>query len=259
MISPLLLGLVLSLPAPNATIPHAAPQLAARLTQTERSLNTAIDRWNKAKPPPREVTLLALYEQRMIRVLGESPRLARAVVRLDPAVADDVAARVDLGRLVSSGPAPRTSPKVGPPPPATRLLGWYREAERRFRIRWQLLAAVNFVESAFGKVRNVSTAGAQGPMQFEPATWRAYGLGGNVHHPHDAILGAANYLAANHGAVRERERDALFHYNPSRLYVDAVIRYANRIARDPHAFFRYYSWQVYFRTSAGYRRVTGPR
>jgi len=94
-------------------------------------------------------------------------------------------------------------------------------------------------------------------MQFESATWRAYGLGGNVHDAHAAILGAANYLAANRGVTRER--DALYHYNPSRLYVDAVARYANRITRDSHAFFRYYSSQVYFRTPTGYRRVTGPR
>jgi membrane-bound lytic murein transglycosylase B len=251
-----LASLALTLPAPNAAIPGTAPPLARALTQTERSLNGAIDRWNKEAPPPNDVTLLALYEQRIIRMLGERPKLARAVVQLDPSVADDVAARVDLKTLVASGPVPRASPKVGLAPPAARLLAWYREAQRRFRIRWQLLAAVNFVESAFGKVRNTSTAGAQGPMQFEPATWRAYGLGGNVRDPHDAILGAANYLAANHGCTRER--DALYHYNPSRLYVDAVIRYTNRIARESHAFFRYYSWQVYFRTSTGYRRVTGP-
>jgi membrane-bound lytic murein transglycosylase B len=251
------LGLALAVPSPNAAIPTSARPLAVTLKQTEHSLNRAIDRWDKSTSPSREVTLLALYEQRIIRVLGERPKLARAVVKLDPAVADDVAARVKLGTLVASGPAPRARPKVGPARPAARLLAWYREAQRRFRVRWQLLAAVNFVESAFGKVRNTSTAGAQGPMQFEPATWRAYGLGGNVHDPHDAILGAANYLAANHGATRERE--ALYHYNPSRLYVDAVSRYTNRIARDPHAFFRYYSWQVYFRTAAGYRRVTGPR
>jgi membrane-bound lytic murein transglycosylase B len=250
-------ALAFALPPPNAPIPARAEPLAARLAQTERSLDAAIDRWDKADPPPREVTLLALYEQRVVRVLGDKPKLARAVVRLDPAVADDVAARVDLRSLVASGPVPRSRPRVGPAPPAARLLQWYREAARRFRIRWQLLAAVNFVESAFGKVRNSSTAGAQGPMQFEPATWRAYGLGGDVHDPHDAILGAANYLAANHGATRER--DALYHYNPSLLYVDAVVRYAGRIDRDPHAFFHYYSWQVYFRTASGYRRVTGPR
>ena len=225
--------------------------------RTERSLDRAIDRWDKSTPPSSAVTLLALYDQRIIRVLGEHPRLARGVVKLDRAAGDDVAARTDLKALVASAPVPRASPKVGPAPPARNLLAWYREAQRRFHIRWQLLAAVNFVESAFGKVRNTSTAGAQGPMQFEPATWRAYGLRGNMHDPRDAILGAANYLAANHGATRER--DALYHYNPSRLYVDAVARYANRIAHDVHAFFRYYSWQVYFRTSTGYRRVTGPR
>jgi membrane-bound lytic murein transglycosylase B len=250
-------GLAVGLPAPNAAIPTSARTLAKTLQQTEHSLNNAIDRWDKTAAAPRDVTLLALYDQRIIRALGERPALARAVVKLDPAAKDDVAARVDLKTLVASGPPLRTTPKVGAAPPAAKLLGWYREAQRRFHVRWQLLAAVNFVESAFGKVRNTSTAGAQGPMQFEPATWRAYGLGGDVHDPHDAILGAANYLAANHAVTRER--DALYHYNPSRLYVDAVARYANRIAHDSHAFFRYYSWQVYFRTSAGYRRVTGPR
>jgi hypothetical protein len=250
-------GLALALPAPNAAIPSSARPLAASLVRTERSLDDAIDRWDTSTRPPHDVTLLALYEQRLIRVLGDRPKLARAVVKLDPPAADDVAARVDLKTLVAASPVPRTSPNVGPAPPAAQLLAWYREAERRFHVRWQLLAAVNFVESAFGKVRNASTAGAQGPMQFEPATWRAYGLGGDVHDSHDAILGAANYLAANHGATHER--DALYRYNPSRLYVDAVARYTKRIAHDVHAFFRYYSWQVYFRTSTGYRRVTGPR
>ena len=252
-----LTALALTLPAPSAAIPGTARPLAQALSQTERSLDDAIGRWDKTAPPPQDVTLLALYEQRIIRVLGERPALARSVVKLDPAAADDVAARVDLRTLVASGPVPRSTPRVGPAPPAAQLLAWYRQAQRRFHVRWQLLAAVNFVEAAFGKVRNTSTAGAQGPMQFEPATWRAYGLGGDIHDPHNAILGAANYLAANHGV--NRERDALYHYNPSHLYVDAVMRYANRVARNSHAFFRYYSWQVYFRTSTGYRRVTGPR
>ena len=94
-------------------------------------------------------------------------------------------------------------------------------------------------------------------MQFMPLTWRAYGLGGDVHDTHDAILGAANYLAAS-GAARDEAR-ALRAYNGSPLYADAVRRYARRIARDPHAFFRYYAWQVFVRTPAGDRRLTGPR
>jgi soluble lytic murein transglycosylase-like protein len=250
-------ALALALPAPNAAVPTTPGPLAAALVQTERSLNAAIDRWDTSAPVPHDVTLLAMYEQRIFRMLGTSRPLAAAVVRLDPSAADDIAARADLARLAASSPPLRAAPRVGPAPPPGRLLGWYRQAQARFRIRWQLLAAVNFVESAFCKVLNVSTAGAQGPMQFEPATWRAYGLGGDVHDPHDAILGAANYLAANHGATRER--DALYHYNHSSLYVDAVLRYARRMTRDSHAFLRYYSWQVYVRTATGSRRVTGPR
>jgi membrane-bound lytic murein transglycosylase B len=115
---------------------------------------------------------------------------------------------------------------------------------------------VNFVESAFNKLRNNSASGAQGPMQFMPATWRAYGLGGNVHDPHDAILGAANYLHAN-GAPRDNRR-ALLHYNPSTLYVDAVLRYAREIRTNDRAFYEYFARQVFVRSPAGLRRITGP-
>ena len=225
------------------------------LTRTEQRLDGAVLRWDTAQSPPREVTLLALYEERTIRLLVADKALAGDVLRRDPAVRDDVVALRDLGAL--TGPVAGTGGiRTGPAAPAMRLLAWYREAQRRFGIRWQLLAAINFVESAFGKVRNASSAGAQGPMQFEPATWHAYGLGGDVHDPHDAILGAANYLAANNGA--RDERYAVLRYNPSGLYADAVLRYANRIARSPDAFLVYYSWQVYIHTRSGERRVTGP-
>ena len=244
----LLLGALVALPAPNAPIP-AAPAAAWRAN--ERALVVALDAWNKRTPPPRDVVLRALYEQRIVRTLAVRSGAPPAALR------DDVAARRALDRLAASTPPTAHAPRVGRPASAAALLGWYREAQRRFGVRWQLLAAVNFVESAFGKVKDASTAGAQGPMQFLPATWRAYGLGGDVHDPHDALLGAANYLAAD-GARRD-ERGALLHYNHSPLYVSAVSLYANRIAGDVHAFFAYYSWQVYARTRAGVRRLTGPR
>jgi membrane-bound lytic murein transglycosylase B len=123
-------------------------------------------------------------------------------------------------------------------------------------VSWQVLAAVNFVETGFNRLRNNSTAGAQGPMQFIPSTWRAYGRGGNVRDPHDAILGAANYLRAS-GAPGSYRR-ALFAYNPSSLYVDAVLRYARRIRRDIRSYYAYYSWQIFVRTPSGTRRLTGP-
>src|SRR5207245_11479574 len=153
-------------------------------------------------------------------------------------------------------PLPASAIRVGSAKPAGVLLGYYREAQQRFDIPWQVLAAVNFVESKFGKLRSASAAGAQGPMQFLPATWRRYGLGGNVRDPHDAILGAANYLHAS-GAPRDY-RHALYAYNPSTAYVDAVLRYARQIRIDPRAFYAYYSWQVFVRTPSGDRRITGP-
>jgi soluble lytic murein transglycosylase-like protein len=242
------------LPPPNAPIPREPAALVARLEATSSALGAAIDRWRGAGPPPRDVTLLALYEQRVVRLLARDERLAAPVLARDPAIRDDVLAARDLGRLT----APTTKRlRTGPAAPAARLLAWYREAQRRFGVRWSVLAAVNFVESAFGKVRAASSAGAQGPMQFLPATWRAYGLGGDVHDPHDAILGAANYLRASGGATDERR--ALRAYDHSPLYVDAVLRYARRIAADPRAFYRYYARQVFVKTPSGDRRLTGPR
>ena len=51
---------------------------------------------------------------------------------------------------------------------------------------WEVLAAIMLVETRMGRIHSRSSAGAQGPMQFLPATWEAYGLGGDVHDAHDA-------------------------------------------------------------------------
>ena len=182
------------------------------------------------------------------------------VARLPALLRDDardiVRARRALVRLTPPTTLPVSSFRTGPAEPAGRLLAHYREAQRRFGVPWNVLAAVNFVETGFGKVRSRSTAGAQGPMQFLPATWRAYGLGGDVHDPHDAILGAANYLRAN--GAPAHYRSALYHYNPSPVYVDAVLAYARVMARDRRAFYAFHVWQVFVRTPAGYRRLTDP-
>jgi membrane-bound lytic murein transglycosylase B len=247
-------------PAPNAPLPRGPQALAQALTRTRLELRAELGAWIATrKGPPPKVTLHVLYEQRIERELAARPRLARATLRRLPralagGVRDEVTAQRELQRLAR--PVSLADVRIGRPLPAHVLLRYYREAERRFHVRWQVLAAVNFVESAFNKLRNRSSAGAQGPMQFLPSTWRAYGLGGNVHDPHDAILGAANYLHAS-GAPRSYRR-ALYAYNRSPLYVDAVLRYARQIDRDRRSYFDYYSRQVFVRTHAGVRRVTGP-
>jgi membrane-bound lytic murein transglycosylase B len=247
-------------PAPNEPIPREATELARTLAATTNDLGAAIDRWRpKSSAAPDDVVLLALYQQRIYRLLATNAQLSRATVKLLPrdlarVAADLLAAHRELNRLTP--PLATHKIKVGPALPASVLLDDYRQAQRRFGVPWNVLAAVNFVESKFGKLRNASAAGAQGPMQFMPATWRRYGLGGNVHDPNDAIVGAANYLHAS-GAPRDLRR-ALHHYNPSRSYVDAVLRYAQRIASERTMFFALYNWQVFAKTARGVRRVTGP-
>ncbi len=83
---------------------------------------------------------------------------------------------------------------------------------------WTVLAGVGKVESDHGRAPNLtSTAGAQGPMQFMPATWATYGVDGNndglrdPFNPADAIPAAAGYLCAL-GAGRDTPT-ALAAYN----------------------------------------------
>ena len=111
-----------------------------------------------------------------------------------------------------------------------------------------------------GRIRGTSTAGAQGPMQFLPATWKAYGMGGDINDPRDAIFGAANYLKANGGAAGRMD-NALFRYNNSNRYVRAVTLYATQIEADPTAYPAYHGWQVYYITpwgDLGSKRATAP-
>ena len=251
-------------PAPDTGIPRSASALAERLTVTHRALDAAVERWRRDGDigrggPPTDVTLYALDQQRIHLLLAKRRGLAARVLARTPGrIAAHVRATLRAKRALSAlyVPVTRSHWRTGPAAPAGELLGYYREARRRFGVQIHVLAAVNFIESAFNRLRNTSTAGAQGPMQFIPSTWAAYGMGGDIRDPHDAILGAANYLRAS-GAPRDI-RGALFAYNPSPHYVNAVLAYADRIRRDRRALLSYYSWQVYVRTTAGTRRITGP-
>jgi hypothetical protein len=183
----------------------------------------------------------AVAEQLIELRLSDHPTLSRAVIKLLPAalardVTDDVLAHRELTTLKPSHPGPPV--KLGPALAAARLRTYYGEGQRRSAIAWQVLAAINYVESDFGRLREPSASGALGPMQFIPSTWATYGRG-NVRDPHAAILAAARFLRAA-GGTRD-ERGALYRYNPSQKYVDAIERYAGRIRRDPQAFLVFYA------------------
>jgi hypothetical protein len=123
------------------------------------------------------------------------------------------------------------SAKVDKPP--SFLIPIYKRAGSRFHIPWQVLAAINSVETDYGRNLNVSSAGAIGWMQFMPSTWAEYGMSvdghgtPNPYDPTDAIFSAAHYLAANGGAHHLRK--AIFAYNHAVWYVDEVMWRADQI------------------------------
>jgi hypothetical protein len=249
-----------ALPAPGAALPRSPAPLAAALADVTRRLRAGVTRWRGVGPMSREVTYLALYQQRVLRLLAARRALGDATLALLPQDVVGMASDTVLGRR-SLAAIPRSPGR--PPPvrvataaPAADLRRDYATAERRFGIAWFVLASINFVESAFGRVRSASAAGARGPMQFLPATWREFGMGGDIESPRDAILAAANFLRRA-GATRSLDR-ALFAYNPSTAYVAAIRRFAHAMAVDPTTFLSYYAWQVFAQTPHGVRRLTGP-
>jgi membrane-bound lytic murein transglycosylase B len=215
---------------------QSPPAVVSHLRADERALRTATGT---------RFVAIARDRQLVIRAVAGNASQAAAVLKLAPEERDDLDARRDLTALSAGSPPQVGGVTVGPARHASRLLSYYKAAQQRFGIRWELLAAINFVESDFGRARTTAKADAQGPMQFEPATWRAYGLGGDVYAEHDSVLAAANLLAANGG--RTNERAALMHYNLSPLYWDAVLHFAHRMATVPTAFREYYAWRLYLR------------
>ena len=139
--------------------------------------------------------------------------------------------------------------RIVPPARADKLLGFYRQAEAASGVGWAYLAAINLIETGLGRILGVSSAGAQGPMQFLPSTFAEYGNGGDILSPHDSIMAAGRFLAAN-GFADDHDQ-AIFRYNNSDQYVRAVDDYAAVLATDPAEFTGYYRWDICYHTTAG--------
>ena len=119
------------------------------------------------------------------------------------------------------------------------LLPIYLAAAHRYGVPWQVLAAINEVESDYGYDLSVSSAGAEGWMQFLPAEWLAFGVDAtgaglrDPYNPADAIFAAARYLAAA-GATRDL-RAAIYAYNHSASYVESVMLRTRLLAGTPQS------------------------
>ena len=117
------------------------------------------------------------------------------------------------------------------------LLSIYQAAGIQYGVPWEVLAAINEIETDYGRNLNVSSAGAQGWMQFMPASWRAYGVDANEdgrkdpYSPVDAIFAAARYLKA--AGAEQDLRKAIFAYNHANWYVDSVLERARFVAGLP--------------------------
>ncbi|HEY4896215.1 MAG TPA: lytic murein transglycosylase [Solirubrobacteraceae bacterium] len=117
------------------------------------------------------------------------------------------------------------------------LLPIYKAAAVQYGVPWQILAAINEIETNYGTDQSVSTAGAVGWMQFMPSTWLSYGVDAldanyaDPYNPVDAIFAAARYLRAAGAATNLRT--AILAYNHSNEYADSVLLRAKLISTYP--------------------------
>jgi murein DD-endopeptidase MepM/ murein hydrolase activator NlpD len=117
------------------------------------------------------------------------------------------------------------------------LLPIFQAAGTAYGVPWQVLAAINEVETDYGRDLSVSSAGAEGWMQFLPSEWAQYGVDANgdgfkdPYNPADAIFAAARYLRAAGGNTNIKA--AVFSYNHSQAYVESVLLRAQLLGGTP--------------------------
>ena len=130
-----------------------------------------------------------------------------------------------------------TSVPTGRP---TTYMELYQESAARYcpGLSWTVLAAIGEVESGDGQNVGPSSAGALGPMQFMPSTWKLWGIDGfgdtgtpDIMNPFDAVPSAARYLCAA-GASQGGQSlyNAIFAYNHADWYVGEVLAIAKEYA-----------------------------
>jgi hypothetical protein len=251
---------------PATTLPAGDSRtLAASIVAAERTIRDP-------NASPDAVAAAGRVQQRAYRRLGANPTweadvTAAVPAALRPAYDANLAAATIARRLAEQAAATSTVPPepTVPAVPTTRspslpawtirapkstdeLLGDYHEAEAATGVPWYYLAAINFVETRMGRIVGVSSAGAEGPMQFLPDTWAAC-CHGDVWDDHDAFSGAASYLASN-GAPGDMAA-AVWRYNPNEVYLEMVTQYASVMAADELAYRGYHAWEVFYGSAAG--------
>lgn len=232
-------------------VPADPRELASLLAALEEALRSPLT-------PAADLPALGHQQQVIYRVLGHRPEFASQVraelpQRWQRVFDRHLAARRAFISMHSPQRRPRLVPawRIIPPEPPDNLLRYYREAAAATGIAWQVLAAVNLVESGMGRIDGVSSADARGPMQFLPTTWAEPGIGqgGDIRDPRTAIHAAARYLVRR-GGLRDIRR-GLWGYNNSDAYGEGVLQYAALLREDPAAFIGLYHWQIHYAAHGG--------
>lgn len=181
---------------------------------------------------------------------GGSASGACGVAAPQPAAATTSSSSSPLASAGTSGkevPLPQPGPYSGDPseqakpgtaagPIPENMLAIYQDAAEHYGIPWTLLAAIGWEEMKHNVVRGESSAGAQGPMQFMPATWARYGVDGDgdgkadPYNITDSIYAAANYLVASGVATGDEAsvKKAIFAYNHADWYVNDILVWAQQ-------------------------------
>jgi hypothetical protein len=245
--------------APTTTTPPPAvvdspddlglPESASEVAETALRVEPAL---RSDGPTPEQLRVLGWEQQNTYRALSAHPEWREEVLAaLPPELTLVATANLDAVTAVAilNQPQPMLPDwRIEAPLPPEVLIGYYREAEGASGIPWRYLAAIHLVETRVGRIRGNSSSGAQGPMQFIPSTWEAFGEG-DINDNRDAILAAGRYLDASGGP--ENMDRALYAYNNSDHYVATIQNYAGLVGADERAYRGYYHWQVYYATVDG--------
>ena len=218
----------------GSVLAGAGAQASERLRERAAELEAAADarsvRASDVQRRYEELAAAMAAAQAQVAALSDRARsLAEARALLEQLAA--------LNAAVDAAGAQRVATaRAGEVPPTYRRL-YVAAAKTCPGMSWSLLAAVGQVESGHGANPGTSYAGAQGPMQFMPATFAAYGVDGDgdgdvdIRDPADSVFSAARYLCANGAGRGGRALEgAVWNYNHAQWYVELVLKLAGQYA-----------------------------
>jgi cell wall-associated NlpC family hydrolase len=220
-----------------------ATHLLKLASASERTRGLASSRGTPCTIKNNEISLKIMKRLTLIVLLG----------LLVPAAAPILVSTVAVAALAGGG-SNVTAPRQAPGSalggiPAPMLVVYQRAATVCSGLSWTVLAAIGTIESDNGQsglpgVRSgQNPAGAEGPMQFEPATFARYAnpvpTGGanppTPYDPLDAAYAAARLLCGNGAAGGGGLVTAIFAYNHSQSYVTEVLQLAGVLTSGARA------------------------